>query len=181
MILSEDQILFLKINGISRTEVLDATGMRSREYREIMKIKRYKVAIGVTKCKSFGHTMRSSSGHCVQCNSLSLVYTSRHRQNNFIYIAWSQAKKLSKIGITSNLSQRHSTLIKQRYGGISDWTIFYSKFVSNAGVIESKVLNDLSKFLVAATTYKNKNNQKTYELINCPADIVTSCVKKYLD
>ncbi len=180
MNLSKSQISFLKKHKIPLEKVLDATGLKKNQYVEIMKSNGYIAAVGVSACKNEGHTMRSSSGHCIQCNPLSLVFRERHHAENYIYVAWSATKKWSKIGVSSKISQRQSTLKKQQYGGICDWEIVFHKLISNAGEVERNVMTDLSSFKIKSYTFKDGRDQETYELLSCPKDIVINSLKKYI-
>ena len=60
--LTDSQTKFLGTQGIPLSQVFDATGMKSSEYKQIMKDIGMVVAIGVTPCDASGHTLRTR--HC---------------------------------------------------------------------------------------------------------------------
>lgn len=172
--LSREEISFLKSQGISLNEVFDATGLKRNEYIERMKTGNYTVACGTKPCKAGSHRLRTRSGHCMQCNPVSYVYSIRHHSNQYLYIAYSSLSNLVKIGVTANLSQREAALKKQKYGGWGDWKIISFKKILNAGVVESKIHSKLKSFQFKSSTYKDSHDQETYELFSCSLSEATS-------
>ena len=94
------------------------------------------VAIGVTPCQLFGHTMRTRSGHCAQCNTHTFAFRRRFNKANYIYIALSGNKSLLKIGVSNNPFSRISTLNSMGYGGACDWIMEWSEYCEKAGRVE---------------------------------------------
>lgn len=178
--LSDDQINFLKRYGIKLEDTLDASGMARAKYTSVMKEKGLIVAFGTTPCRESKHTLRSSSGHCVQCNPLSLVYTKRHHKTQFIYVAESKLKKLIKVGVSIDVIQREKTLRSQSYGGAWDWRIRHKEVVKNSGVIECEVHKLLNAHHVTSTTYKDGTDQETYELFSCTTEEAIAAVQSVL-
>jgi hypothetical protein len=166
--LTEDQKQFLKLKGINASEVFDATDLKRSEYSKVMRKHGYKVAYGVTPCAKEKHSLRDSSGNCLQCNPLSLAYAKNHNDGGYIYIAQSLKSQLVKIGSTSNIKKRVTELNAQRYGSQTDWEIVHFIHVGKKrGVIEAEVQNSLKKNYVISHYFKNGIRQSTYEVFDC--------------
>ena len=69
------------------SEVFDATGMRQKDYRDVLKVLEKRIAIGVTLCLQGGQTMRDRAGRCVQCNPAAIAFERRFDQEAYVYIA----------------------------------------------------------------------------------------------
>ena len=74
MKLTNEQINFLNQYEVPLDKVFDATGMKRAEYATSMKSIGAAVAIGVSPCSGFGHTMRNRSGHCVVCSPMYITF-----------------------------------------------------------------------------------------------------------
>ena len=133
MKLTNEQINFLNQYEVPIDKVFDATGMKRAEYRAVMKSIGAAVAIGVTPCSGFGHTMRNRSGHCVVCTPMYLTFQKRHEEQAQIYVASSKRSRLIKIGIAKDAQERMRQINYYGYGGNYDWEIMFVKTVKNAG------------------------------------------------
>src|SRR5262249_37830046 len=69
-----------------------------------------------------------------------IAYQNRYHRRGFVYIAGSLQHRLIKIGTAVDCRQREENLRRQRYGGISDWTILFYVEVENAGKLEQAAL-----------------------------------------
>lgn len=65
--LTKEQKAFLDRVGVPLSRVFDASGMRTAEYKQAMRDLGMWVAYGASPCEAEGHTLRSRTGHCVQC------------------------------------------------------------------------------------------------------------------
>ena len=134
--LSDEQKEFLAKLRITESKVLDATGMPTKKYKKIMLEKGYSVAIGVSPCTRKKHTLRSKSGHCLQCDSKGLVYANRHHISGVVYLAESKCEKLIKIGIADYPHERIKQLNYLEYAGVSDWTVTHYMKCDSVGRVE---------------------------------------------
>ncbi len=80
--LTDEQLLFITEHKIPVEKVFDATGLKKSDYSEIMKSSDKWLAIGTIPCAKFNHTMRTRSGHCVQCNPAAINFFLRHLEGN---------------------------------------------------------------------------------------------------
>lgn len=169
--LTEEILNFLKHHNIDESEVYDATGMPTWEYKEMMSDYGYKVAVGVTPCQAYGHTLRSSKGHCVMCKPEVLNYRARYNLNGIVYIAQSSKSQLIKVGMTAKGSakERIKELNDQGYGEITDWTLIKSRLCKNMGYIENKIKNEFSDFLYPIEFYRKSSWEKeiSTEIFKC--------------
>lgn len=136
--LSPDEISFALRHGIALDQIFDARGLSRDDWRsEIKDQKSIQMIIGAS-CRAGGHRIRSRQGHCLQCNPSYLTYQSRWYSDGEIYIAWSDALKLTKIGYAEGRAMiRIDSLNKDSYGGACDWHLVYWCKVREGGRIEN--------------------------------------------
>ena len=135
--LTIEQLAFLKKYDVDLKFVFNAQGLSKKEYRPIMKELNKLVAFGVTPCKKSGHTLRTRSGHCCQCQTKHLAFQKRHDSGGVLYIAKSSNGNLIKVGFTHALSVRDESLNRTGYAGFRDWRILYAISSPAAGKIET--------------------------------------------
>lgn len=58
---------FLNRHRISFSAVFDATDMRPKDFKPLMKALGKTIAIGVRPCKAAGHRIRDRHNHCLPC------------------------------------------------------------------------------------------------------------------
>lgn len=177
MKLTSEQLNFLETQKVSLDKIFDAEGLSKSDYHPLMKEMDKIIAIGVTPCAKFSHTMRTRNGHCVQCNTASIAYLERHYDKGYIYIAGSKKEKVVKIGFTSNINNREESLNNENYGQINDWKILFQVMCKNAGKIEFHTHKKLSKYLTDKNYLKNNKRNQCYEIFSCSY----SLAKKTLD
>lgn len=165
--LSDDQKRFLSSQNIPYDAVFDATGMAKANYQAAMKAEGKLFAYGVSPCGAGGHSLRTRSGHCIQCDTAKISYILRHYSSGYVYVAGSLSKKVLKVGTTTYIQQRQQTLSKEGYGGATDWKILAKVECKNAGQIEKNVQARLSKWSVPGEYYKGWDLQSCYELFRC--------------
>ncbi len=79
--------------------MFDATGTRTKDYQEAMKLDERFFAFGVTACSRGGHqTIRSRTGDCIQCDTSKIAYTLRPYKTAEVYVAGSLKANLIKVG-----------------------------------------------------------------------------------
>ena len=72
---SDDQRKFLRDQKLPLSFLFDASGMRKVDYEAVMKRDEKFFAFGVTPCSKGGHSLRTRSGHCIQCDTAKIAYT----------------------------------------------------------------------------------------------------------
>lgn len=165
--ISAEQLAFLDSQGISLSQVFDATGMSRSEYREAMKHLDMCLAVGVTPCEKGGHRIRTRSGHCAQCEPANIAFQNRYSQLGYAYIAISQSCDLIKIGCTSDVPDRMRNLNGMGYGGIKDWQWLHAFYVFDCGRVEYNTQLNLRIYRVPRTYIrdgKEVNCLETFKL-----------------
>jgi len=168
MKLTKEQKYFLltKFN-ILPDEVMDATLMRRSEWMKLIKNSEYEVAAGVDHCtKSTKHTIKSKSGHCVECKPETIAFQRKYYSSAEIYIMHSPSKKLVKVGIAASSEQRELSLNEVGYGNIKDWMLIYSIDVARAGEVEKKAHNILSEYHIPIKHFTGNSSFAT-EIFSC--------------
>lgn len=144
--LNKEQVAFLKQHNVSLKFVFNADGLRKTEYKEVMKDLNKMIAYNVTPCTKFGHTLRTRSGHCCQCNTAHLEFQKRNDSAGIVYIAVSSIKNVIKIGFTKSIEIRSESLNRTQYAGINDWKIVYAIKSDSAGKVENRICTELSDY-----------------------------------
>lgn len=165
--LSKEQLNFLKSHKIPLQLVFNAMGMPKSEYRPIMKELNKLVAFNVTPCKKSGHSLRTRSGHCCQCNTATLAYLKRHDASGIVYVAGSKSGSIMKIGFSKAVEVRAESLNRTKYAGFNDWVILYALKSKNAGIIETKANSLLNKYSLEFDYNHDGAWHDSYETYHC--------------
>ena len=75
--LTNDQKAFLKRLDVPFWRVFDAAGIRRKDFMLEMAATDKWIAIGTNPCTKAGHTMKTRSGHCPQCDTKQLGFLTR--------------------------------------------------------------------------------------------------------
>lgn len=167
--LTQDQINFLDHHGISLDLLFDVKGMSRSEYYDKMGELEKKVAFNANPCPTIGHTLKNRHGHCIQCNTKHISYIKRTK--GFTYLACSKNCKLLKVGFTKSIDGREASLVRTRYGGESDWRVFYHIYHENAAKVERETQKELAKFRTFREYEHDGFVQFASELFTCPASM----------
>jgi hypothetical protein len=167
MKLTKDQKVFLKEFDISLDEVFDAKYYSSSEWKSFVKNSHYKVVVGVTPCKDYGHVMRTKGGHCAICNPRNLRFQARHSEDNEVYVMHSPSTGLTKVGIAECAYTRQDSLNAMGYGKISDWNVNYWSRIAVAGKMEHLVYLKFKKYHYPIQ-HDLENSSVANEIYNCP-------------
>jgi hypothetical protein len=167
---------FLESQGIPLSGVFDASGMSRGKYQRVMKDLGKDIAIGVSPCREAGHTMRTRSGHCFQCNTHSYAFLKRFDDSNSLYVATSASSNIVKVGVTKDAQQREDNLNATGYGGIRDWKMAYHFVCDRAGRMEHRVHDALSQYRVSKSYEKEGSRVDCQELFSCSiAEAISIC------
>src|SRR5665811_560663 len=96
--LTKEQLDFLKEHKVHLKFVFDAQGMSKSVYRPIMKDLNKYIAFNVTPCNKYGHTLRTRSGHCCQCNTAHMAFQKRNDSIGVTYIGGTLTGNVIKVG-----------------------------------------------------------------------------------
>lgn len=165
--LNQEQINFLNAQKIDLKFVFNAKGLKKDEYRKLMKDLNKIIAYNVTPCKEKGHTLRTRSGHCCQCDTSKIAFQSRADAKGVTYLAASIKGQIIKIGFTKAVEIRSESLNRTKYANLSDWEILFAIESDFAGRIENLANTYMSKYFYSLD-YKHDNHiQESYETFHC--------------
>lgn len=165
--LDKEQKKFLKQLHISHDLLFDASGLTRSEYFEAMKLEEKRYAYGVTPCKRAGHSLRNSSGNCIQCFPASISYTNNHSRAATVYLVGSIEAGLIKVGTSNELEKRVSLLNQNSYGRAKDWKWLCFIYVEQSGKLEDSMKNDLSSWHQPTVYWKDGHWQNCKECFSC--------------
>lgn len=164
--LTREQLLFLHSQGLSKEDTFDALEMTQSTYYPIMKRTNKLIAYNTKPCKN-GHTMRTRSGHCPQCNTAYLRFSQRSNEGGFVYVAISKRGELCKIGFTHAIGIREESLNRTYYADFNDWVIRFAIKSEYAGKIEELVKMRLYQYSYQLEYSHDGKIQIATELLNC--------------
>jgi hypothetical protein len=168
-ILTDEQKAFLERHGIPISKVFDASGMSKRQRERAMRQLDIEVAYGVSPCRSAGHTLRSRSGHCVQCGTHHLAFQRRYNEGGEVYVAYSKTTNLVKVGTAQDANDRLHKLNYFQYGGCGDWEILATKRCERAARVELNTQRALYKYRTTVQYEKQGVSVTCQELFRCTA------------
>lgn len=167
-VLSPEQRAFLHSQKILMRDLFDASGLKKQEYQALMKELGQLFAYGVSPCQSAGHTLRSRSGHCIQCDTKIIAFSRRNSDAGTVYIAGSTSSQLLKVGYTNDRQRRATYLCNEKYGGASDWEILaWVNLSRNAGRVEFDIHEALKNKSASGYYMKEGKQVSCYELFRC--------------
>ena len=175
--LTKAQLGFLSHHEIPLSRVFDASSLSRSEYQSAMKALGMVVAYGVSPCKSGGHTLRTRAGHCAQCNTAVLAYQLRNDAAGYVYVAYSAATKLVKVGTSGTPDDRMAYLNWFGYGGASDWRVHQSVWCERSGQIEFSVHGTLSRYRVLRHYKISSGISECYELFSCAKSVAVKALR----
>lgn len=97
---------FLAAHGVPLNKVFDADGMRARDYQRIMREEEIPFACRTAPCQRGAHRLRTRKGHCIQCDAAKIAFMLRWNDSGTVYVAWSTALGLVKVGLTGDVEAR---------------------------------------------------------------------------
>jgi hypothetical protein len=165
--LTNQQLRFLKEHDIHLKYVFNAEGLSKSEYRVIMKELNKLIAYNVSPCQKEGHTLRTRSGHCCQCNTATIGFQKRNDSAGIVYIAGTLTGELIKIGFSKAVEVRAASLNRTKYAGFQDWKILYALRSKNAGRIETKSNSLLHKYAFSSDYEHDGHWQDSFETYHC--------------
>lgn len=168
--LHPEQIQFLREHNIQPSAVFDATGLSRSDWREGMKLEGKLLATGVPGCKRGHRSLRSHSGHCVQCAPKTLSYVRKYYERGYVYISGSAKLGLLKVGCSQDPDERHRTLNAVAYGGAWDWTELARTDCNRIGEIEFRLSWRLGVFSTMRTYTQEGRPKIARELYTCSYD-----------
>jgi hypothetical protein len=164
--LTPEELRFLSSQGISPSDVFDGRYSQKKQAAEEAKKLGKRLVLG-SPCNNGGHRLRTRSGHCVQCDTKKIAYEGRYSKSGYVYIMGSISGRLIKIGTTTNLKSRLSSVGAEAYGGFADWELLMSVKVPEAGKVEQTAIHSLGRHGVKRKYIKDNSPQTASELLEC--------------
>ena len=164
--LTSVELQFLVGLGRDADDVFDARGLPQWLWKERAKEAGKDIVLG-SRCRKAGHRLRTRGGHCVQCDTSKLGFTTRYSSTGWVYVAGSLQARLMKIGMCVDYDQRERQMRAERYGECGDWRILYYVKVHKAGEVERSAHDRLRRYVVNRTYYKGGVGQEAIELLAC--------------
>jgi hypothetical protein len=178
--LTTEQRLFLKRHKIAVSDVFDAFGLSKTEWYAAMVETGQGFAVRTNPCENGGHTLRTHSGHCIECNTASIAFYRRSRMAGYVYIAGSLSTKRVKVGMTTDLKQREKFLNLYGYGEARDWEMLAYAKTARAGECEFTIHSKLAGYEVSATYVKAGKVYDCYEIFGCSLKVALNALKACL-
>lgn len=176
--LTKEQLDFLKEHKVHLKFVFDAQGMSKSVYRPIMKDLNKYIAFNVTPCNKYGHTLRTRSGHCCQCNTAHMAFQKRNDSIGVTYIGGTLTGNVIKVGFTKAVEVRSESLNRTNYAGFNDWKILFALESKNAGRIESKTNSLLNSYVYSLEYEHDGHWQDSHETFHCTYSKAKDFVKE---
>lgn len=165
--ITSEQWDFLERHNIPAAYIFDAGGLRPTEFKQDMEASGTYFAIGVSRCKAGGHSLRDRNNHCIQCNTAYITFALRNHKTAFVYVAASRLTGLLKVGSSQNPDVRVQQINSDKIGNTDDWIII-NKFKCNyAGTMEFMIHKYLKTYNVPVKYFKGKKLQTSYEVFSC--------------
>jgi len=164
--LTKSELAFLANHGISASDVFDACGKTTRQWKVEAETAGKNIVIG-SPCKAAQHRLRTRAGHCVQCDTSKIAYQIRHKSPGYVYVAGSFSARVAKIGNAIDIQQRERNLRNQGYGGIKDWRILFHVRVRERGRVENDALKLLSEHRTTRAFDKDGHVVDAGEILTC--------------
>jgi hypothetical protein len=179
--LTNEQIHFLKKQKVSPSLLFDATGLSAEERKKTMTSLEKQFYYGGAVCKTGGHSLRTKSGHCIQCDTSKIAYQQRSSASGYVYLAHSKSTNLIKVGYTKSHPQDRGKFLRdEAYGGIKDWDI--KKLVElekDAGKVEFNIHNALEQYQRPHFYEKGKGSVvECREIFSCDLNIAVDAFTK---
>jgi hypothetical protein len=145
--ITDQEFVFLVSQKILLSQIYDARGRGPTSFNEEAKVAG--LLFGMAKaCEKGRHRLFTRKGHCIQCDTSKIAFIRRFGDAGYVYIAATPKGRLLKVGSTSDVTSRSSTLNTEGgYAGFDDWVIIAHAKIQSMGRVEfevHKALEDLS-------------------------------------
>lgn len=183
--LTKEHLAFFKLHNVALDRVFDSEGLPPIVYKPKMKSMGKLIAFNVSPCRNAGHTLKTRSGHCPQCNTAYLEFQKRKDSPGVVYIAGTQKGKITKVGFSKDLEGRDESINRTKYANYNDWTMLYAILSPVAGQIENEIKSKLSQYSSEFVYEHDGHIQEAGETFTCSfskvrAALVDLCkTKKY--
>lgn len=165
--LSPEQRTFLAAHAIPLSLVFDASGMTRGRYQELMAQQGKQFAFGTGICNRLHRSIRSRTGHCMQCNPARIAFVLGEDAPANVYIAGSKLARLLKVGRSSDLNSRLRNLNVERWANRGDWLLLAFAHTKRAGRVERLVHGRLSSWGASCDYVQGGIWHHSHEVFRC--------------
>jgi hypothetical protein len=157
--------VFLRSQSISEHSVFDGRNMTKAQREAAARAEGLWLILTDPTCRTAGdHRLRTTGGHCVQCNTAPIGYTRRHHESGYVYLAASPKVQLLKVGCAKDIDHRGRMLNVQRYAESDDWIVIAYAKTELMGKVEFDIHSDLLEISVPGRYFKDGQWQNAREL-----------------
>lgn len=137
-------------------------------------------AWGFRKCED-GHRLTNGKGRCIQCHPATIGFVMRHARPGWLYIAKADGKRLTKVGIASDVDSRLAQLNAHRLAGVACWRPAHVEYCENPAALEAELIRRLENYR-QVLPYERKGGQVGREVFACtPAKAIEALAEIYLE
>lgn len=166
--LTPQEIAFLESQGLGAEDMFDGSNMSQRDREAAMEALGKRFYFGGKPCGAALHTLRAKAGHCIQCDTSKIAFSTRHSSPARLYVAGSLRGQRTKIGSAGSIDERLVRLRSEPYGGFDDWEMLAATpTLANAGKIEASAQRALRDFQQPAIYTKAGVAQLAREMFAC--------------
>ena len=176
--LTDQEIIFLRSQGISPEEVFDGRGMSNPTWKARAKEGQFDFVLA-GRCTNGGHRLKTRAGHCIQCRTSSIAFVRRENAKANVYLAAANNRTVIKIGYASWIYAREETLREQGYGGHWDWEILCWVKTQNAGQVEREISHLFSQHRISGSYIKGYEVQEAVEMFSYDFDEAVKLFEQY--
>lgn len=162
---SNSEFSFLVSQKILPSQVYDARGRGPTTFKDEAKALGFLFGMA-NPCSKGGHRLFTRSGHCIQCDTSKISYIRRFGDTGYVYIAASKKGRLLKVGSTSDVESRSSTLNSEGgYAGADDWVIIAYAKTPGMGRVEFEIHKNVEDMMSAKEYEKAGQKQTAREVL----------------
>jgi len=170
-LLTTEQEDFIKKYKISEELLFDAEGEgMTDELKQTMSENNKVIAYNAKACpKDADHTLKTTGGHCPQCDTTKVTLVLKDHKPGFLYVAGSRKGKVIKVGSTNDTKDRVKALnvTLTMFSGYDDWEILYEAKTIAIGRIDKLIQSKLEDYKTSIQFFKSGKLQIATELYLC--------------
>lgn len=163
--ITDQEYAFLVSQKILLSQIYDARGRGPTSFYE--EAKSAGLLFGIANaCKNGAHRLFTRKGHCIQCDTSKIAFIRRSSNLGYVYIAATRRGRLLKVGSTSDVTRRSSTLNNEGgYAGYDDWLVISYAKIPNVGRVEFEIHKALEDLVLSMEYIKAGRKQVAREVM----------------
>ncbi len=163
--ITDQEYAFLVSQKILLSQVFDARGRGPTKFYDEAKAAGQNFGLA-NPCTKGNHRIFTRKGHCIQCDTSKIRFSTGFSASGFVYIASTKKGQLLKVGCTSDPENRAITLNTEGgYAGFDDWTLIAYAKTKNMGQVEFDIVKPIEDMVVALEYVRAGKVQTTREAL----------------